>query len=213
MAITPDWPTKTFSIPQADLTLVSGTLYTLNTETQFRQNINALMASEEGIVFEDPISHNTEVTVFGVTYARTIEVINGYSVTFTPDSQYSVRLEGSNNNLADVQTGVLNQNQVQVIPTNSAGLIVTQLPGSGLDASQDAKLTNIDSTITDQLMNVEGGWHHKNIMRLISAVLAGKLGGAEGTTIVIRDVHDNVDRLVVTVDGKGNRTGGTYDVS
>ncbi len=123
MAITVDWITKTFFIPQADLTFIGGTLYEMDTESYFRAAINAIMASEEGITFEDSIDHNTDYTVSGVTYARKIEMINGYSITFTPDSQWSVRLAGSNNNLFDIEAGILNQNQVQVIPQNSAGLI------------------------------------------------------------------------------------------
>ena len=123
MAITPDWITKTFTVPQGDLTLVTGTLYEMDTEVDFRQQVNAIMASEEGIVFEDPIRHNTEVTIAGLTLARVIEMINGYSLVFSPDSQWSVRYTGSNNNLFDIENGVLDQNQVQVIPNNSAGLI------------------------------------------------------------------------------------------
>ena len=129
MAITVDWLTSTFFVPQSDLTLISGTLYELDTEVTFRQAINAIMASQEGIVFDDPISHNTEVTVAGTTFARTIEVLSPYNLTFTPDSQWTVRLAGSNNNLFDVENGILNQNQVQVISQNSAGLIVTSSSG------------------------------------------------------------------------------------
>ena len=123
MAITVDWATKIFTIPQADLTLVSGTLYTADTDA-IRIEIYGLLSSEAGIPFETAINHNTQVTVAGTTYARTIEAINGYQIEFE-DGQYSVRLEGSNNNLFDVGGGVLVQNQVQVIPTNSAGLIET----------------------------------------------------------------------------------------
>lgn len=123
MTISIDWSTKVITVPQTDLTPVTGDLYELDTETLFRQNINSIMASEEGICFIDPVRHNTEVTVAGTTFARTIEVINGYSVTFTPDSQFSVRLAGSNNNLFDAENGILNMNQVQVIARNAAGLV------------------------------------------------------------------------------------------
>lgn len=129
MAISVDWPTKVITVPQADLDLVSGTLYDVQTETYFRAAVNALMASEEGIVFQHPIDHNTSYTVVGVTYARKVEVINGYSLTFSPNSQWTARLQGSNNNLFDVGNGILNQNQVQVIPNNSAGLIETGTSG------------------------------------------------------------------------------------
>jgi len=122
MAITVDYITKVISVPQGDLTFVSGTLYELDTET-FRQTMKSIEASENGIHFDDMHQRNAPYTVAGVTYAQSIEIINGYSVTFTPNSAWSVRLIGSNNNIFDIESGILNQNQVQVIPTNSAGLI------------------------------------------------------------------------------------------
>jgi hypothetical protein len=129
--ITVDWPTKVISVPQSYLTPVTGTLYELDTD-QFRLDLKDLEDdSGGGIVWPDTHRHNTSVTVAGVTYARTIEIINGYQVVFTPDAQWSVRLAGSNNNIFDIETGVLVQNQVQVIPTNSAGL-QTVATGSGV---------------------------------------------------------------------------------
>ena len=106
------------TIPQADLVSLGGDLYELNTETKLRADILALLDDEDGIVLEDAIRHNTEVTFAGVTYARSIEFINGYTITFE-DLSYRVNLVGANNNITDV----LNLNQVQVIPSNSAGLI------------------------------------------------------------------------------------------
>lgn len=122
MAITIDRLTQIISVPQSDLALLSGTLYSADTD-QIRLDIKAIEASEEGIVWEDTNVHNTTVELFGVTYARTLQYIAPYSIEFTPDSLWSVRLEGSNNNMGDVEAGILVQNQVQVIPTNSAGLI------------------------------------------------------------------------------------------
>jgi hypothetical protein len=87
-------------------------------ETKFRADVNALMADENGIVFEDSINHNTEIVLSGVTYSRFIEIINGYTVTFE-DLQYGVNTTGANHNLADV----VNRNQVSVLTQNSAGLI------------------------------------------------------------------------------------------
>ena len=121
MAITIDWGTKVINIPQTDLTLISGSLYELNTDTKLRADVNALQASEEGIVFDTTHTHNTEITIAGVTYARTLEFINGYTITLE-DLQYRTNLIGSNNNVTDV----LNLNQVSVIPSNSAGLIKTE---------------------------------------------------------------------------------------
>lgn len=113
--------TNVINVPQSYLTLVSGTIYDLLTNS-FRLDLKELEASEEGIVFPDTNIHNTEVTVAGTTFARTIEILPPYSIEFE-DSQYTVRLQGSNNNIFDVAGGVLVQNQVQVIPGNSAGLV------------------------------------------------------------------------------------------
>jgi hypothetical protein len=138
MAISIDWATKIITHPQADLTPVTGTLYELDTEA-FRNELHTLQASEEGMSYDAIFSHNTEVTVVGVTYARFIQFINGYSVIFTPDSAWSVRFAGSNNNFFDVENGFLQQNNVQVIPQNSAGLINTSgssSSGSGTDEQE-----------------------------------------------------------------------------
>ena len=121
MALTVNYTTQVISVPKTYLTLVSGTLYELNTN-QFRLDLASIQDSEEGIPYPTMYSHNTEVTVAGTTFARTIEIINGYSIEFE-DGQYSVRLEGSNNNYFDIENGVLVQNQVQIIAQNSAGLV------------------------------------------------------------------------------------------
>lgn len=135
MAISIDFPTKVITVNQADCTLVSGTLYSLDTEGVFRAQVIALLDDEEGMPFPRAIDHQTSYTVFGVTYARKIEVINGYSVTFLPDTDWSVLLEGSNNNLADIDSGILNKNSVLPIPGNSAGLIETTVFGANCDRS------------------------------------------------------------------------------
>jgi hypothetical protein len=116
-----NWLTKVITIPQSDLALVSGTLYELDTDA-FRLALKDI-EDDEGIPFPDTHRHNTEVTVAGTTFARVIEIINGYSIEFE-NGTYSVRLAGSNNNFFDVESGILVQNQVQVIAQNSAGLIV-----------------------------------------------------------------------------------------
>jgi len=122
MALSLDPATKVITIPQADLTLVSGTLYELDTN-QFRLDVGVLLASQTYVWMDYAFSHNTEVTVAGTTFARIIEFINGFSIEFE-NGTYSVRLAGSNNNIFDVENGILVQNGVQVISQNSAGLVV-----------------------------------------------------------------------------------------
>jgi hypothetical protein len=121
MAITIDHTTFVISVLQSDLTFVSGTLYTMDTEA-FRLALKTIEASEEGIVLKDTNIHNTEVIVAGIPYARSISFVSPYSIEFE-DLQYTCILEGSNNNIWDVAGGILVQNQAQIIPTNSGGLV------------------------------------------------------------------------------------------
>jgi len=151
MAITINWATKVISIPKNYLTLISGTLYELDTE-QFRSDLKDLEDGAEGMVYPDTHRHNTEVTVAGVTYARVIEIINGYSITFE-DDHYTVRLAGSNNNIFDVENGILNQNSVSVIAGNSAGLIVKTV-GSGV--TEQDKLDIADRVLDEIAADHEG---------------------------------------------------------
>lgn len=121
--------TNIINVPQSYVTLVSGTFYTMDTD-QFRKDLRELEASEEGIVFPATHTHATEVTVAGTTLARSVIIIAPYTVEFE-NGAWTVQLEGSNNNIWSVGDGILVQNMVQVIPTNSAGLI-TVVSGSGV---------------------------------------------------------------------------------
>jgi len=113
--------TRTIFVPQADLTFITGSLYELDTNA-FRLLLKDWEDSADGMVFPDTHRHNTQVTVAGTTYARTLEIINHWKVEFE-NGLYTVRLVGSNNNIFDVENGILVRNNVSVIPTNSAGLI------------------------------------------------------------------------------------------
>lgn len=162
--LTIDWNTKVISVPQLYLTLISGTLYELDTD-QFRLDLRDIEDSEDGIPHDVTHGHNTAVTVAGTTYARVVELINDYSVEFE-DGQYSVRLAGSNNNIFDVENGILVQNQVQVISTNSAGLIEVDGPDrqrldelwrlAGLDAANPVTATPSEITTEDIALDVTG---------------------------------------------------------
>lgn len=125
MAISIDWATKIITVPQSDLTLLSPNLYELDVDW-FRLQLKNLEDSEEGMGFPDTHRHNTEVSLSGVTYARIVEIINGYTISFE-DGPYTVKCVGANHNIADVK----NVNQVSLIVGNSAGLIVTSSSGGG----------------------------------------------------------------------------------
>ena len=119
MAITVNWPTKVINVPKADMTLVQSTPFEireLNINT-FRLTLKNLEDDEQGQPWPTTHNHNTAVTVGGVTLARVVEIINGYTVTFE-DGSYAVNLIGANSNVGDV----VNLNTVSVRAANSAGL-------------------------------------------------------------------------------------------
>jgi hypothetical protein len=61
---------------------------------------------------------------------------------------------------------------------------------------------------------VDGNYSGADVMRIMFAALAGKVSGAGGGTITIRDAAtDTQDRIVATVDSNGNRTAVTLDGS
>ena len=127
MAISVNWLSMVITIPQSYLTLISSNLYELDVN-ELRLDLKDLEDDDIGMSFPDTHIHNTEVTISGVTYARTFQIVNGYTVTFEDvGSPYTVRCTGANHNLADVK----NLNQVSLIIGNSAGLIVTSSGGSG----------------------------------------------------------------------------------
>jgi hypothetical protein len=71
---------------------------------------------------------------------------------------------------------------------------------------------NADALL-DRAAGVETNRTPRQSLRLMLAVLCGKLSGAATTTVTIRDTNDTVDRVVATVDSSGNRTGVTLDAS
>lgn len=119
MAITIDWGNKIINVPRLDLQLVQAS----PTEVRqldinaFRQTLNDLQDDPVGMAYLTTHQHVQPITVGGVTLARVVEIINGYTVTFE-DGQYAVNLVGANSNIADVT----NVNQVSIRSANSAGL-------------------------------------------------------------------------------------------
>lgn len=117
MAITIDWGIKVINVPQADLNNLGGGIFELDLNV-FRKALNALQDDEDGMPFETTHNHTAPVGVGGITLARVVELINGYTVTFE-DLQYAVNLIGANTNLQDVA----NVNQVSIRAGNTAGLV------------------------------------------------------------------------------------------
>ena len=118
--ITIDWGTLIISVPQSYLTLIGGAFYEMDID-QFRLDLKDLEDSQQGIPFPDTHEHFTEVVLGGVTYARVVNIINGYTISFEDTgTPYRVTLTGANSNISDVTNLVAN---VSIDSRNSAGLV------------------------------------------------------------------------------------------
>ena len=120
MAITITWSTKVINVPKSFMTQVQTTPFEvreLNIDA-FRLALKDIEDGEEGEVFLDTHRHTAPVAVGGVTLARLVEVINGYTVTFE-DGTYAVNIVGGNSTIADKA----NLNTVSIRAANSAGYV------------------------------------------------------------------------------------------
>jgi len=145
MTYSVNWGTKVITIPKADTVFVSDPpdVRSLNVNTLWA-NLIDIQDDEAGISFLDIVRNTPPLTVAGVTLARVVEIINGYTITFE-NGPWAVNIIGGNSNLADV----VNKNQVSVNTGNSAGFI--QGAGSGLTAAQATDLELIRMIQTNRL--------------------------------------------------------------
>lgn len=101
------------------MSFVGGNVYDMDTDA-FRLAVLQQEAGEQGMMWPYVFNHNTSVTLGGIDYARIIEIVNGYTITFDDTAgAWVCNLVGSNNNILDVT----NLTSVQVRSNNSAGLI------------------------------------------------------------------------------------------
>jgi hypothetical protein len=121
--ISVDWGTQVIFIPKSYTQFVSfGTFEIRQLDIdQFRLDLKTLEAGMVGIPHLRTHTHNTTVEVGGVTLARVVNIVNGYTITFE-DGSYGVNLVGANSNIADVT----NLNSVQIRSANSAGLTFSE---------------------------------------------------------------------------------------
>lgn len=196
-----DWGTKIITVNKADMTLVQSSptvIYELDLNA-FRLTLKDLEDDEAGIPHLDTHNHNTEVDVGGLTLARVVEIINGYTVTFE-DDQYAVNLVGANSNVGDV----INVNQVSVRSFNSAGMI----------SSPAIEYASFNGGVTvDTTSGVSGTVYNKGtpenpVDNIADAILIATTRGFN-TIYIIGDITlttgDNLDNYII-VGENTNRT-------
>lgn len=122
MPVTVNWPTKVIDVPISYMNQIQVTpvpIYELDLNA-FRLDLKALEWGFPGMGFVKTHNHNPPFNLGGVELARTVDIVNNYTVTFE-DGQYAVNLIGANSNVGDR----VNVNQVSVRSANSAGLVTS----------------------------------------------------------------------------------------
>jgi len=200
VAYSVDWLTKIVTIPTSDLTLVSGTRYSLDMADCLAEVRRLEWAFVDGLWAPAILSHaNTRFDFAGVDYAPFDDFINGYTVVIT-GAATRVDLLGSNNNFVDV----LIATGVTVVPSNSAGLQIVSV-GSGI--SQQDK-DDIENQVHAHLM--ENGETFEEQTKLIRAEAAGsivktgdihEIKSADGAKTRITSTANETGRIVTDTDG------------
>jgi len=86
-------------------------------------------------------------------------------------------------------------------------------PGAAMTLTSGERDSTADA-ILDRSGAIEVGLTLRQCLRLTASALAGKISGAAGTTVTIRNaVADSKDRIVATVDASGNRSALTLDLT
>lgn len=85
------------------------------------------------------------------------------------------------------------------------------LPGSPAAVSDIPTANANADALLDRSAGIETGWTLRQGLRVMLAVLAGKVSGAATTTATFRNPPDDKNRVVATVDANGNRSAVTYD--
>lgn len=128
------------------------------------------------------------------------EIVSAISASASFSNADVSAIKGALANLAG--TGTITQSDA-----NALGIIA-----ANITPFADLSPQSLSQELLDN-QDIETGYSMRESLRLILSSLVGKLSGAAGTTVSIRDVNDTVDRIVATVDASGNRTAVTKDVS
>jgi hypothetical protein len=93
--------------------------------------------------------------------------------------------------------------------------VVTSSQAQGIATGGSTAPTSIENAdaLLDRLNAIETGLTVRQTLRLITAVLGGKVSGAGTGSEVFRATDDSKDRVTVTVDSSGNRSNVTTDLT
>jgi hypothetical protein len=131
-----------------------------------------------------------EVSLGGGAVFPAVAFVNGWTLQF-PAGNWVIRGGNLDCTINPVPGAYIER-------TQSAAYAVTSIGAGG------ATPADIATAVWGN--QVEGTYTAEQIMRLMAAVLAGKVSGAGTGTEVFRAVNDSTDRVTISVTPEGNRT-------
>ena len=169
MAISVDQTTYVISVPKSDLTLIQASPEVRELSLNWLRLALRDWEDDEGSIYMPKThTHNTEVTLAGLTYARIIEILSPYTVEFE-DGQYTINCVGANHNLSDVKVA----NQVSLIVNNAAGLITN----NAIEYSSFNGAVHLDSTSSYTGTTFPVGTPQRPVNNLADALLIASTRG------------------------------------
>ena len=138
---------------------------------------------------------------------------NGYALATTPPTAAQIRTEIDSNStmLTNLDAAIAALHDFDPTTDTVSHVTLVDTTTTLTNAPDVPTESEIAAAVLASL--IESGFTLKQAMRLILSAQAGKVSGADGTTISIRDINDAKSRIVATVDKYGNRSSLTYDTS
>ncbi len=155
----------------------------------------------DGVAHGGTPGSSTATFAMGSIY---VNATSGDAITVASDSGTGFSLSGGNHGVEITSAGT---NGGHDIALSGSGDILGNLLGSIDGLTPDAVADLLD--LTD---SIENNVTVREAIRLVLAAAAGKLSGAGGPIITIRNVGDTKDRIIAAVSA-GNRTAVTTDAT
>ena len=103
--------------------------------------------------------------------------------------------------VAPLSNDMITASSIAANAIGASEIAANAITSSELDASATAEIAD---AVLDEV--VEGAYTLRQLTRLMTAALYGKVSGGGTVTVTFRDTGDTVNRIVATVDATGNRT-------
>ena len=144
-------------------------------------------------------------------------VVDVSASTVTADVQGWAKAQGSAAGAGSIPAAHVTGLKNSPMTTAGLGQIVTAYPRGRARPTLTVSIgsrpsaEDVAQAVWGMENGIETGWTPRQIMRIVAAVLAGKVSGAGSNAPVFRGITDAKPRVEATTDASGNRTAVSTD--